>query len=293
MQIAFLYASVVLIWGSTWAAIPFQLGVVAEEVSVAYRFALASLALFVFAVVSRRRLHIPLQNYGMVMLMGALMFSANYLFTYYAINYITSGLVAVVFSLIVVMNAFFERLFFRRPLEPRLMLASLFGVAGITCLFWPEVSSLDLADRSLTGVILSVIAVVLASLGNMAAIINTSRNLPVVSVNAHGMLWGALCSAIVALALGREFDFSMTTGYVASLAYLAVFGSAVAFGCYLALLRSIGSARAAYTSVLFPPVALIISTFVEDYRWSYIAVIGVMLTLAGNWLALTRMKGTK
>jgi drug/metabolite transporter (DMT)-like permease len=289
MQVLILYAVVVLIWGSTWAAIPFQLGVVAEEVSVAYRFALGSIALFAYAAITGRQIRIPIHQYRMVIVTGSLMFSANYLFTYYAINYVTSGLVAVAFSLLVVCNAFFEHLFFKKPLERRLMLASLLGVTGISCLFWPEVSSLDLADRTVTGVILAIISVLFAALGNMGAIVNTSRQLPVVAMNAHGMAWGAVTSAVVALILGREFSFSYEPGYILSLGYLAVFGSAVAFGCYLALLRTIGSARASYTTVLFPIIALLISTFVENYQWSTMAVAGVLFIIAGNWLALTRM----
>lgn len=218
------------------------------------------------------------------------MFSANYLFTYYAINHVPSGLVAVTFSLIVILNALLERVFFGVAFERRLVLASLIGVIGVACLFWPEVSMLTLADSTVYGLLLSVIAVALASLGNMGAKISTSRNLPVVAVNAHGMAWGALTSAVVAFALGKEFTFSSEPGYVLSLIYLAVFGSAVAFGCYLALLRSVGTARAAYTAVLFPPVALALSTFIEDYRWSGLAILGVMLIIAGNWLALSRFE---
>lgn len=290
MQVIFLYGLVVLIWGSTWIAITFQLGVVAEEVSVAYRFLLGSVSLFVYAILSGRQISIPRQYYGNVIITGTLMFSANYLFTYYAINYVTSGLVAVAFSLLVVGNAFLERLFYKTPIERRLVFASAFGVIGICCIFWPEIATLSLSDRSLTGVLLALIAVVFASFGNMGAIRNNKRQLPVIAVNAHGMAWGALVSAIVALLLGREFHFSLSTGYVASLLYLSVFGSAVAFGGYLALLRSIGSARAAYTSVLFPIVALIISTFVEHYQWSLLAMVGILFIIAGNWLALTRMQ---
>ena len=291
MQVFILYAVVVLIWGSTWAAIPFQLGVVAEEVSVAYRFALGSIALFCYAALSGRQIRIPAKQYGMVIVTGTLMFSANYLFTYYAINNVTSGLVAVAFSLLVVSNAFLERVFFRKPLESRMMLASMLGVAGVGCLFWPEVAALDLADRTVTGLILALIAVVFASFGNMGAVINTGRQLPVVAVNAHGMAWGALTSTTVALILGKEFNFSFEPGYLLSLGYLAIFGSAVAFGCYLALIRAIGSARAAYTTVLFPIIALSISTIVEDYQWSTLAVTGILFIVAGNWLALTKIKG--
>jgi drug/metabolite transporter (DMT)-like permease len=289
MQVALLYATVVLIWGSTWIVITFQLGPVAEEVSVAYRFGLASIALFIYAAISGRRVRIPLDSYGKVVLMGLLMYSSSYMLVYHATSLITSGLVAVVFSLIIVSNAFFERLFFRKPLEGRMMLASAFGVGGIVFLFWPEVSSFDLADQTIVGVVMATIAVVIVSLGNMVAIVNTTRNLPVTAVNAHAMAWGFLSSMLISLLMGKSINFSFETAYVLSLIYLAVFGSAIAFGAYLALLRLIGSARAAYTSVLFPIVALIISTIFEGYQWSTLAVIGVALIVAGNWLALTRI----
>lgn len=289
MQVVFLYATAVLIWGSTWIAITFQLGSVAEEVSVAYRFGLASILLFAYAAVSGRRTRIPLDSYGHVVLMGVLMYSCSYMFVYHATSYVTSGLVAVIFSLIVVSNALFERIFFRKRLEGRMTLASFLGVGGIAFLFWPEVTSFGFEDQTIIGVALATTAVIIASLGNMAAIVSTARDLPVIAVNAHAMAWGGVSSLVVALLMERSISFSFEPAYVLSLIYLSVFGSAVAFGAYLALLRLIGSARAAYTSVLFPIVALLISTFVEDYQWSGLAVAGIATIIAGNWLALTKI----
>ncbi len=290
MHVLFLYAVVVLIWGSTWGAIPFQFGVVAEEVSVAYRFALGAVALYVYAVLTGKRMAIPLRHYPMVILQGLLLFSINYFFVYYGTGYITTGLVAVTFSSIVMFNAINERLFFGAPLEARLMMASLLGVLGIAFIFWPEVTTLSLQDDTVYGLLLVIIGVITASLGNMAAVINTRRQLPVVAVNAHGMIWGTLMSIVAAFFLDREFNFSYEPAYIWSLLYLGIFGSAIAFGSYLVLIRKIGSARAAYTAVLFPVVALVISTIVEGYQWSTLAVIGVILTLGGNWLALTRTR---
>jgi len=291
MQVLFLYALVVLIWGSTWAAIPFQFGVVATEVSVAYRFGLAALLLYAYALISGRRIRLPAHTIGFVLLQGTLLFSLNYLLMYYATEQITSGLVAVVFSSIVLFNAVNERLFFKTRIDGRLAIAGLLGLSGITMIFWPEVSILSLEDQTVAGIALSLSGTVVASFGNMTAVINTRRELPVVAVNAHAMAWSALLSCIIAALLGREFNFSLQPGYVISLVYLAVFGSAIAFGGYLALIRRIGAARAAYSSVLFPVVALAISTFIEDYRWTAIAAVGIMLTLVGNWLIL-RSKAT-
>ncbi|MDH3614582.1 MAG: DMT family transporter [Gammaproteobacteria bacterium] len=286
MQVILLYASVVLIWGSTWAAIPFQLGVVAAEVSVGYRFGIAALLLYAYALLSRRRIRLPANAYIFVILQGTLLFCLNYLLVYYATARITSGLVAVLFSSIVLFNAINERIFFKTQIDGRLVIAGLLGLTGIAMIFWPEVSMISFEDNTVVGILLMLMGTILASFGNMTAVVNTRHELPVVAVNAHAMAWSALLSLLIAALLGREFNFSLQPGYVISLAYLAVFGSAIAFGCYLALIRRIGSARAAYSSVLFPVVALAISTFVEGYRWTVIAAVGIILTLAGNWLIL-------
>ena len=288
LQVLVLYVLVVLIWGSTWIAITYQLGDVAEEVSVAIRFGIASLSLFFYAAITGRQIRIPLRQCGMVILMGALMFSANYLFTYYAINYVTSGLVAVAFSLLAMTNGLLEKLFFGRHLEKRMVFAALAGVAGVTLMFWPEVQTVNLADEAFYGVILALVAVGFAAFGNMAAIVNTNRHIPIVTVNAHGMAWGTLMSLLAALANGRSLTVVVDTPYVLSMLYLSIIGTAIVFGFYIKLIRTIGSARAAYTSVLFPLVALLISTVFEDYQWSAPALAGILFVIVGNWLALTK-----
>ena len=288
MQVYILYAAVVLIWGSTWSAIPYQLGDVATELSVGYRFGIAAILLFLYALITRRKLALPADAYPFVILQGLLLFCLNYFLVYYGTAYITTGLVAVVFSSVVVFNALFERLFFRSALETRVLLAAAIGFTGIAMIFWPEVSAISLQDDTVVGILFALTGTVIASLGNMAAVINTRRSLPVVAVNAHSMAWAAVMSLGIAALLGREFTFPTNTGYIVSLAYLSLFGSAVAFGCYLALIRRIGAPRAAYSAVAFPVIALGISTIIEDYEWTIIAAIGIMLTLIGNWLILNR-----
>ena len=236
MQVILLYATVVLIWGSTWAAIPFQLGVVATELSVAYRFGIAALALYAFALLSRRSLRLPRETLPMVFLQGSLLFCLNYFLVYYGTAYITSGLVAVLFSSIVISNALLERLFFKTPIDARLLVAGALGLTGISMIFWPEVSTISLEDSTVVGILWVLGSVICASLGNMVAVVNnTRRALPVVAVNAHAMSWAASLAFLISLALGREVTFSLESGYVISLAYLAVFGSAIALGCSLAL----------------------------------------------------------
>ena len=288
MQIILLYAAVVLIWGSTWSAIPFQLGVVAEEVSVAYRFGLAAIVLYLFAAAFRRQIRLPLRALPFVFLQGVLLFCINYFFVYYGTAYLTSGVVAVLFSSILIMNAILERLFFGRRIDTRFWVSAFIGMTGISLIFWPEINDLSLTDKSVRGGALIIFSTLVASFGNMAAVVNTNKGLPVVAVNAHAMAFAAVLALVIAAVLGREFNFLMRADYVLSLAYLSIFGSAVAFGCYLALLHRIGASRASYCSVLFPVVALLISTFLEGYRWTTLAIVGMLLALAGNWLILSQ-----
>lgn len=290
VHILLLYAAVVLIWGSTWAAIPFQLGSVAEEVSVGYRFGLAAVALYTYAFASRRPLRLPAAACPFVFLQGALLFCINYFFVYYGTAYLTSGVVAVLFSSILILNAVFERLFFGRRIDARFWLAAAVGISGIALIFSTEISELSFTDRSVHGGMLVLSGTLIASLGNMAAVSNTKRGLPVIAVNAHAMAFAAVLALLIALGLGKPLDFSPRADYVLSLLYLAIFGSAIAFGCYLALLKLIGAARASYSSVLFPVVALLISTAFEGYRWTIPAAIGMLLTFAGNWLILSQRK---
>ncbi len=293
MRELFLFATLVLIWGSTFAAIPFQLGVVAVEWSVAYRFGIAAIALALYAMLSNRSLLLPRETLPFVFLQGILLFSLNYFLVYYASAYITTGLIAVLFSLIIVSNAGFERLFFKTRIDGRFVVAAVLGVTGIACVFWPEVRVLSFEDTAILGIVLTMGSVLSASLGNMTATLNTRRQLPVVALNTYAMAFATIFSGIVALALGRPIAFSLDPGYLLSLAYLSVFGSAIAFGCYLALIRSIGPSRAAYSSVLFPIVALLLSTLIEDYEWTTIAAIGVVLALLGNWILLSKPKISK
>lgn len=287
VRVILLYATVVLIWGSTWSAIPYQLGVVAAEVSVGYRYGLASLLLYSFALLSKRQIRIPADAWPFVLLMGTFLFCLNYILVYYASAYITSGLVAVLFSSIVLFNALFERFFFKASMDRRALVAGALGLTGIAMIFWPEIDVLSYEDKTIAGIVIMLVATVIASLGNMIATVNTRRTLPVIAMNAHAMAWAAALALGLSAALGRDFNFSFEPGYIISLGFLAVFGSAIAFGCYLALIRLIGPARAAYSSVLFPVVALGISTVVEDYQWTPVAAVGIILTLAGNWLILS------
>lgn len=281
-----IYVIVVLIWGTTWYAIKFQLGVVAPEISLVYRFGLAAICVFVFARIAGSPMRLSWRDHRFVALQGLTLFCLNYWMTYLSTQFLTSGLVAVLFTSIILLNLINARLFFGVPVEARVLLAAATGALGVALLFLPELQA-AMGDRSVVhGALLSLGATYLASLGNMAAMRNTQSGMPVVTANAFGMAYGTVGLALIAAIRGTPVDFDPSWPYVVSLLYLSLAGTSLAFGLYLMLIKRIGPSRAAYTSVLFPVVALAVSTVFEGYRWSVPAFIGLAVLVAGNALAL-------
>jgi drug/metabolite transporter (DMT)-like permease len=281
-----IYAIVVLIWGTTWYAIKFQLGVVAPEISLVYRFGLAAIIVFLYARATGASLRLPWREHRFVAIQGLTLFCLNYWFTYLSTQHLTSGLVAVLFTAIIFLNLVNARIFFRTPIEARVMLAAGAGMLGVGLLFLPELQAAIGDHVVIEGALLALAGTYLASLGNMAATRNAKQGLSVVTANAYGMAYGTLGLAVIAFLRGTPIAFEQSWSYVLSLLYLSLAGTSLAFGLYLVLMRRIGPARAAYTSVLFPVVALAVSTAFEGYRWSVPALIGLAVLVAGNALAL-------
>jgi drug/metabolite transporter (DMT)-like permease len=281
-----IYAFVVLIWGTTWFTIKFQLGVVAPEVSLVYRFGLAAVCVFVYARATGSPLALSLRDHRMVALQGATLFCLNYWMTYLSTQYLTSGLVAVLFTSIIFFNLVNGRLIFGTPVERRVLLAAAAGMLGVALLFLPELQAAMHDAAIARGAALALLATYVASLGNMAASRNTREGLPVVTVNAYGLAYGTAGLAVIAVLRGTPVAFDPRLPYVLSLLYLSLAGTALAFGLYLALIKRIGASRAAYSSVLFPVVALAVSTLFERYEWSLPAVVGLGVLVVGNALAL-------
>lgn len=287
-----LYAGSVLIWGSTWFAINFQLGEVAPQVSLVYRYAIASALLFAWCALRGRSLRFDLRTHGYFAGLGVLLFGINYLCTYHAQLYISSALNAVAFSALVWLNIINSRILLGTKVEWRTYAGALLGAAGIVTLFWPEVREISLTDRTLLGASFSLFGALTASFGNILSQRGQSRGVPVLEANAWGMFYGALLSTGIALVEGAPFTFERSFSYVASLLYLAVFGSIVAFWCYLTLIGRIGAHRAGYSVVMFPVVALCLSAAFEGLVIDTHIVAGVVLALAGNIVILTSSQRT-
>ena len=287
-NIFFLYGSTVLIWGTTWLAITFQLGSVDPMVSVLYRFIAAALILMLYCKLSALKMRFHLKDHLFMVLQGLVLFSVNYWIIYLASVYLTSGLVAVIFSSIVFMNMINGRLLLGSQIRSNVLAGGGIGILGIGLVFWPQISSFDLSDDTAAGVLFAVCSTFMASLGNIISARHQKYNLPVIQTNAFGMVYGAAIMGILAVVSGRRFSFDMSFPYIGSLIYLSVFGTIIAFGCYLKLIGKIGADRAAYASMLFPVVALGISTVYEGYQWSAHNLTGIVLVLIGNRLVINK-----
>ena len=287
-QNVLLYVVTILIWGSSWLAIKFQLGVVDPMVSVAYRFLLASGISWIYCRYSGLQLSFRLRDHGFMFLQGVSLFALNYWLFYISELTLTSGLAAVIFSTIVVMNMLNGAIFLKNRLELRVVIGAVLGLSGIILIFWPEVSDFETGSENLFAAALAVLATFLASLGNIASARNQREGIPVVQSNTYGMTYGAMLMLVLAWSTGHEFNFEFTVSYVSSLVFLSVFASIIAFWSYLTLLGRVGVERAAYATLIFPLVALGISTIFEGYQWSAYAVIGIVLILGGNLLILKR-----
>lgn len=288
MSNGLLYLITVLIWGSTWFAIEFQLGVVAPEVSIVYRFLLASGMLLIWCKYKKLNLSFNVKHHFWFALLGAFLFCLNYILAYRAQVHITSALAAIVFSTMLWMNILLARLAFGTRATVKVVTGGVLGMVGIVVLFAPQIEALSLTDRTLYGSLLALAGAASASAGNIVSQAAQKRTLPVVATNTWAMFYGALFTAAAALVQGHQLDFDATFTYIASLAYLALFGSVVAFGAYLTLIGRIGAHRAGYAMVMFPVVALVLSIAFEGLRLSWAIVVGTSLVLLGNLLVLNR-----
>ena len=282
---------ITVIWGSTWIVIRDQLGVVPPSWSVTYRFLLAGIIMLGVAVAKRENLSLTRDQHIFAILFGVMQFSVNFNFVYRAEHYITSGLVAVVFALLVVPNAVFARIFLGQKMQRGFIIGSVIALGGLLLLFIHEARS-DPGNMSATilGVILTLAGVLSASVANVMQASKRAEGVAMPVMLGWGMLWGTLFNTVLALATAGPPVIDMRIGYFAGVAYLGIFASAIAFTLYFKIIREIGPAKAAYSSVIIPILAMLISTVAEGYRWSVLAIAGCVIALAGLVIALSARK---
>jgi drug/metabolite transporter (DMT)-like permease len=290
MNNAMLYSLTVVIWGSTWIGIKYQLGVVDPMASIAHRFFLSALLICLFLLLRRQPLRLPARDHPFLLLQGLCLFCTNYYFVYHAEMVLTSGLVAVVFASLMMFNIINGALFLGTPIHRGVVVGGLVGLVGMGAVFWPELQALDLSDANFVALLYCLTATLLASFGNIIAARNQRHNIPVLVTNTWAMGYGAALMYLAALVQGVPITVDWSLPYVLSLLYLVVFGSVIAFWAYLTLIGRIGADRAGYTNLVFPLVALLISTLFEGYQWSLEALFGMGLVVLGNWLVMRANK---
>lgn len=281
-----LYAITCFVWGTSWLGLRMQLGTIAPEVSLVWRFALAGALVFLWAIWARQNLRFGWREHSLFAAMGFFLFSTNFLLFYYGGIDITAGLLAVVFSLASIINFVIGIAFMGQRAEPRRLGGAVLGALGIGFLFWPEIAGTTLNREVLIGLGLCICGTLCFCIGNVLSARAQKRGLPILATNAWGMAYGVTWLLVLAMVQGHTFAVEPTVSYLGSLVWLAVFSSVIAFWSYLTLLGRIGGARAAYATVIFPLIALASSTLFEGYQWTIFAFIGVGLALFGNVLVL-------
>ena len=281
------FAIVTLIWGSTWLVIRDQLGVVPPSWSVTYRFVIGSVATGAYALARRESFRLDARGWLFAAAVGIAQFVMNFNFVYRAEQFVTSGLVAVVFALLLVPNAILARLFLGQRMGRQLVAGSAVAVSGVVLLFAHELgTNPHESARTLAGIGFTALAVLSASAANVLQATPTARSYPMMSTLALSMLIGAGLDGVYAALTAGPPVFEWRPGYIAGTAYLGVAASAIAFPLYYHVLRTIGPAKAAYSSVLVPVIAMLLSTLFEGYRWSPLAAGGAGLVGIGMVVAL-------
>lgn len=284
MHNALLFAVTVLIWGTTWIAIAAQVGNVPVMLSIFLRFALAG-AVLLAGLAALGRLARP-SVWRFVVIQAFCLFCFNFIGLYKASGLIASGLVALVFSLASIFNAVNARLFFGDRIAPRTLLAGATGAAGLALIFWRDFFvGVDLA--TVRGIGWATFGTLMFSFGTMASRHNGELGIAPLTANAWGMPIGALGLAVLVVLSGQPLRLTGDPVY-----WTALVGSVGGFTAYLLLAARIGAARAGYATVLFPVVALAISTVAEGYSWTPNALAGVALTLLGNVIMFRRPRAS-
>jgi drug/metabolite transporter (DMT)-like permease len=288
MNPAALFAACVLIWGTTWYAITLQLAATSPAVGVALRFSLAAVLVMAWCLARGHSVRLPRSAHPWLALMGCLNFFVSYLFVYYAEQRIVSGLVAVGYSTMPLVNMAMMRMFFGTPLSRRVGVGGLLGIGGIALIFGPEFARLAAGTPLMAGALLTACAVLTSGLANMVVARNQAAGLDGWPALAYAMAYGAMGTWLFVAVSDQAVRVDWSWSFVASIFYLAALGSALAFGAYFALLRQVGPARAAYVGVMSTIVALLVSAVLEGYDWKAATVAGIALAIAGNAVALQR-----
>jgi drug/metabolite transporter (DMT)-like permease len=283
-----LFALCVLTWGTTWYAITLQVGLVAPEVGVALRFALAGTVVLGLCAAGGERLRFSRAEHLRLALQGMFLYGVSYVCVYHAERHVVSGLVAVGYSASPLVAGLGARAMFGVEVTGRFVLGGVLGLAGVALIFWPELSATGAGRDTLLGASFTVAAVLLSAIGSLGASRNRLHGLPFWPALGFGMLYGAAAGALLALAQGQSFATPAVFSWWFSLLYLALAGSVLTFACFLTLQERIGPGPTGSIGVMTPLLALAVSMAFEGFRPDAMTFAGAVLAVVGNVLMLRR-----
>jgi drug/metabolite transporter (DMT)-like permease len=279
-----------VIWGLTWIAIKYQINSINGSIAVFYRFFCASLIMFSLCLLTKNTLKFNLRQHFKFMGQGFFMFFLNFILIYWSTSMASSALVALAFTSLIFFNLFGGRLFLKIPFEKKVIFGAALSLVGMAVISLNEYENMALHPLSVWGFLISLLATLSASIGNLISTSNQMNRVPILSNNAWGMFYGTLFTFIFCLATSKDFTIHFSVPFVISFLYLTVFGTVISFWSYFKLIEIVGPAKAAFTSVLSPVIALSVSTVFENMPWSLYLAIGVLLCIAGNIIALVQFR---
>ncbi|WP_100642383.1 DMT family transporter [Alteromonas facilis] len=285
----FLFVACVFIWGSTWIAITFQVGHVDPVVAVAWRFSIAVFVLGAWILIRRRSFKMPASSHLKAGMVGLFLYTLDYSFLYAAQQYMVSALLAVLSSSVIYFTVLFRRVLLRKPVRMEVLIGASLGLVGIAMIFAPEFQSMTLEQGLGLGLFFALVSFICAAIGNIISESILDEGTPVLQMNFYAMGYGLIFIYGFGLVTSVSYSLPGDTDFYLALLYLAVFGSVLAFGAYMKLLQRVGSDKATYVVLVYPIVALGLSTLFEGYQWTFIAAGGVVFVLIGNAIAMGKM----
>ena len=278
-----LYAVVIFGWSTSWLPLKWQLGVVSPEISLIWRFIIASALMTIITLAMGYPMKVKLKEHLKFLGLGLCLFSMNFNLFYHGGLYATSGLLAVVFSTASLVNIFLVSIISRTIPKLMMVIAAIMGFVGVGMIYAPQ---FEAGPEALTSLSLCLVGTLFFCTGNMISSASQKNGISVMTANSWGMFYGVIILTAISLIRGHEFEIEMTARYIGSLFWLAIFSSVLAFTAYLMLVGRIGSGKAGYATAIFPIGALLISTFYEDYHWSLMSAAGLALVVGGNIVML-------
>lgn len=285
-----LFTLCALIWGTTWIAITFQHGDISPMYSVGMRFALAAMILGCWCLYHKLSLRLPLRTHFTMLGVGVCLYTLDYVFLYFSQQYIVSGILAVLSASVVYFTVLLRTLVMRKPLRLEVLLGASVSVAGLYLLFAPELADLKLGAGVKTGLLLACVSFFFAAVGNVLSETGLDDNVPVVQFNFYAMSYSLVFTFGYAAASGQPFALPLQSSYWVALLYLSLFGSVFAFGAYMKLVKNVGSDKSSNVILVYPLVALLVSTFFEDYQWTPGGLAGVLFIMLGNSIAMDKLQ---